>query len=441
MNFKEVVPNVAPVSNELNERSSLRTIHHVAPSDKMENNAHKKAISTSSANMCLSLQGDCSGKNNSVVSVFQKYAGLSLLGHTQHLDDVNDIRKSEFQRVTSSDEEKSQTWDKAKQADMRYQDESQVIAEPVLEGASSTKQEDITDVHMKCPWYDVHLAMQSRHGNLNESEIDVVMREYSYTELRNRLMHIQQQLTGHHELLDENEKSKAREAELEKEVNDLRAASEKDKKKAKKYFSRFKKVQQELKERENEIVQLKQNLANSKGMQDHQDSEVQGMSASRNRLEEENDNLHLINSLLFSKCQDNEMNPCSVGIPNQNGETNLFNLHQGEEIKTSLPPRGLMDRLTSMFGKVMPPEANEGQLYASSVRVLQQEDSFPVVSSKSLRNDDNKHNSSWDTQDIACSTRAKIIEENRLMQLRASWISSLGTELSTSTLMENERGG
>mmetsp|Transcript_2547 Transcript_2547/g.3449 ORF Transcript_2547/g.3449 Transcript_2547/m.3449 type:complete len:287 (-) Transcript_2547:324-1184(-) len=182
----------------------------------------------------------------------------------------------------------------------------------VGEARTPEQQEMMRKAQMNISWYDTYIAMHNRHRHhveskeLNESldkdmtdakyvnaniltEVEEMTKIYSFNELRDKLTLVQQQLFSYHSLLDDIEKSKSYATELEKEVAKLKSDRVEQTRRMKKLALCYKKAKTNMRAMEDELIQLKVEIAQSKTQEDHNIAKINKISTNNKRLEQENE--------------------------------------------------------------------------------------------------------------------------------------------------------
>uniref|UniRef100_A0A6U0HG38 Uncharacterized protein n=1 Tax=Helicotheca tamesis TaxID=374047 RepID=A0A6U0HG38_9STRA len=277
------VNGIIPIVNEetfvVGERDSDRIVHRASSFLMGGNSRHEVSCNRnipSALKANLPFEKDCNGNIISVEIDAKPVSDRLCLNSSQ--PETDDTPEDQEKLLTKNEKIEVLNFANPTPNTKGCREENQLTSSQPLEAASTTDIEDTSEAQIKCPWYDVHLAMQRRssyHGK--EVDVDDMMDKYTYADLRSKIVTVQQQLIVYYDLMNKYEESKAREAKLEKEVTKYKTA-------LKKLAIQRKKAKKELGEREREIVQLKIDLAHSKGLQEHQESEVRRTSAGRNLL-------------------------------------------------------------------------------------------------------------------------------------------------------------
>mmetsp|Transcript_4308 Transcript_4308/g.5902 ORF Transcript_4308/g.5902 Transcript_4308/m.5902 type:complete len:254 (-) Transcript_4308:181-942(-) len=118
-------------------------------------------------------------------------------------------------------------------------------------------------------------------------KIAEVMRVYEAAELRKKLLIVQQQLHNFHDLTAEMDALKARNQQLKDKVSKLHTDRTKREEKVKKT------VGKKVCALEDEIIELKLELAQSRGKEDYHNAEMRSMMDTKNKLENEIETLQL----------------------------------------------------------------------------------------------------------------------------------------------------
>jgi len=143
---------------------------------------------------------------------------------------------------------------------------------------------------MNQSWYDAHMKMKRRSasGSIQSSnhsqdawDITEITETYDASDLRDRIFLVQQQLCVYHDLLDKIEKLKAHNEQLERQHRDLLKECSEHKKKLKKD------ARSAVQSLENEVVELKLELAQSRGREDAHNARMRDMLGEKETLEEE----------------------------------------------------------------------------------------------------------------------------------------------------------
>eukprot|EP00957_Ditylum_brightwellii_P111238 8482234-Ditylum_brightwellii.AAC.1 len=121
------------------------------------------------------------------------------------------------------------------------------------------------------------------------TEVEEMTKIYSFNELRDKLTLVQQQLFSYHSLLDDIEKSKSYATELEKEVAKLKSDRVEQTCRMKKLALCYKKAKTNIRAMEDELIQLKVEIAQSKTQEDHNIAKINKISTNNKRLEQENE--------------------------------------------------------------------------------------------------------------------------------------------------------
>mmetsp|Transcript_34206 Transcript_34206/g.51629 ORF Transcript_34206/g.51629 Transcript_34206/m.51629 type:complete len:191 (+) Transcript_34206:27-599(+) len=147
---------------------------------------------------------------------------------------------------------------------------------------------------MNQSWYDAHMKMRRRDqalhldkhscntiGNEQETDdLDAMMHTFTAADLQNRVFAMQQELYTYHNMLDEIEKLKAYNKQLECQSIDLLQERCSHKNRLKKD------ARDTLESLKKEIVVLKTELAQSKAEEDCHNSKMQSMLGEKRTLEE-----------------------------------------------------------------------------------------------------------------------------------------------------------
>eukprot|EP00565_Helicotheca_tamesis_P006809 CAMPEP_0185726362 /NCGR_PEP_ID=MMETSP1171-20130828/2367_1 /TAXON_ID=374046 /ORGANISM="Helicotheca tamensis, Strain CCMP826" /LENGTH=218 /DNA_ID=CAMNT_0028394699 /DNA_START=314 /DNA_END=966 /DNA_ORIENTATION=+ len=139
--------------------------------------------------------------------------------------------------------------------------------------------------------HDIHMKMKRRrsasgpiqsNGDSQDTwDITEILESFDASDLRDGLSLVQQQLYAYHDLLDEMEKLKAYNEQLEREHGVLLKERSAHKKKLKKD------ARSAVQSLENEVVELKLELAQSRGREDAHNARMRDMLGEKESLEEE----------------------------------------------------------------------------------------------------------------------------------------------------------
>mmetsp|Transcript_2322 Transcript_2322/g.3251 ORF Transcript_2322/g.3251 Transcript_2322/m.3251 type:complete len:214 (-) Transcript_2322:37-678(-) len=167
----------------------------------------------------------------------------------------------------------------------------------------SSEEQIMAKAQMNQSWYDAHMKMKRRSasGSIQSSnhsqdawDITEITETYDASDLRDRIFLVQQQLCVYHDLLDKIEKLKAHNEQLERQHRDLLKECSEHKKKLKKD------ARSTVRSLENEVVELKLELAQLSSREDVHNARMQDMLGEKETLEEEVKALRLKSLFLSS---------------------------------------------------------------------------------------------------------------------------------------------